>query len=102
MLDQIQQYISENLNSGLIAVGLLVLTFAAYFYFRGNLSSQRTPTMPSHDLDGMETMNTVCDLATGICHPQEHMQQMHQELAAEGFSGEQIPQEQLPEQQTTM
>ena len=98
MLEQIQQYITENLNTVLIAVGLLVAVVAAVLYFRSQSSNQNVANMPSHDFEGMESMNSVCDLATGVCHPPENMeqmqqmqQQMQQELIAEGFGPEHTP-----------
>ena len=101
MLEQIQQYVTENLNTVLIAVGLLVAVVAAVLYFRNRGNSQNVADMPSHDFEGMESMNTVCDLASGVCHPQENMenmeqmqqmqQQMQQELVAEGFGPEHTP-----------
>ena len=96
MLEQIQQYITENLNTVLIAVGLLVAVIAVALYFRSRGTSQNVANMPSHDFEGMESMNSVCDLASGVCHPPENMeqmqqmqQQMQQELIAEGFGPEQ-------------
>jgi hypothetical protein len=107
MLEQIQKYFAENTTTVIIAVALLISVIALFMYFRNRGTSTTNPNLPTHDFDGMESMNTVCDMASGVCHPQDHMeqmqqmqQQMQQELVAEGFGTENV--QENPEQTTTM
>ena len=81
MLAQIQEFFSENTTMVIIAVVALV-AMVAFVLLRRNTtggSAEQTPyPTPSHDMEGMETMGSVCDISSGMCQPQDQMQQQEQ------------------------
>jgi LPXTG-motif cell wall-anchored protein len=99
MLEAINEFVSN--NSILVLLGLVaVVVLVGFVMFRrssqqsnnsGMGNSVSVPT-PSHDLEGLDNTNMVCDLANGVCIPtheqnpveleqpqiqQEHVQQQH-------------------------
>jgi hypothetical protein len=59
---------------------------------------------PSHDLEGMDSVSTVCDLGSGVCHPQNLSQEqeqqvmMQQQMMMQQMQAQQQQQQQQPEQ----
>ena len=99
MLEAINEFVSN--NSILVLLGLVaVVVLVGFVMFRrssqqsnnnGMGNSVSVPT-PSHDLEGLDNTNMVCDLANGVCIPtheqnpaeleqpliqQENVQQQH-------------------------
>ena len=81
MLEAINEFVSN--NSILVLLGLVaVVLLVGFVMFRrsgqqghtgGNGTGTPVPT-PSHDLEGLDNTNMVCDLANGVCMP-AHAQQ---------------------------
>jgi len=84
MLEAINEFVSN--NSMLVLLGLVaVVVLVGFVMFRrtgqpgqqghngGNRMGTPVPT-PSHDLEGLDNTNMVCDLANGVCMP-AHVQQ---------------------------
>ena len=90
MLDQAIEFLKTNYVA--VAIGVVaIIALVVIFIYKRNASPSTQANMPPHDLEGMESMNTVCDLATGVCHPQDHAQQEQMQ--------EQMQQEQMQMQQ---
>lgn len=79
MLEAINEFVSN--NSMLVLLGLVaVVLLVGFVMFRrsgqqghnsgngGNGMGAPVPT-PSHDLEGLDNTNMVCDLANGVCMP---------------------------------
>ena len=76
MLEAINEFISN--NSILVLLGLVaVVVLVGFVMFRrssqqsynsGMNNMSPVPT-PSHDLEGLDNTNMVCDLANGLCMP---------------------------------
>ncbi len=75
MLEAINEFVSN--NSILVLLGLVaIVVLVGFVMFRrssqqGNndgMSRAPVPT-PSHDLEGLDNTNMVCDLANGVCMP---------------------------------
>lgn len=73
MLEAINEFVSN--NSILVLLGLaaiVVLIGLVMFRRSGGTQSHNggipVPT-PSHDLEGLDNTNMVCDLANGVCMP---------------------------------
>ena len=104
MLEQIQQFFSENTTVVIMAVVALV-SIVAFFLLRRNTGvgsgQQEVPyPTPSHDMEGMETMGTVCDMASGMCQPQDNMQQQQQQqMTPEQEQQMMVMQQQMMQQQ---
>lgn len=65
----------------LIAVGAMI-AIVAFVMFRRNGTVVNQPEMidtPPQDLEGMDNVNMVCDLANGVCHPQQMAMQQDQQ-----------------------
>jgi len=86
MLEAINEFVSN--NSILVLLGLVaIVVLVGFVMFRrsNNLQNQTNgmpvPT-PSHDLEGLDNTNMVCDLANGVCIPAHEQQQddSHQPL----------------------
>ena len=75
MLEAIQEYVSNNSMMILVVVGVLIALVAFVVFKRGSnptTTQQQVPlSTPPHDLEGMDNVNMVCDLANGVCHPQQ-------------------------------
>ena len=92
MLEAINEFVSN--NSILVLLGLVaVVVLVGFVMFRrsgqhgGHTGGMGAPVpTPSHDLEGLDNTNMVCDLANGVCMP-AHEQQMNE-----------VHQEQVPEQ----
>ena len=70
MFDAIKNFFSENSTMVILAV-VGMIAIVAIFMFRNSNKHGDTPIpTPSHDLEGMDNLNMVCDLANGVCHPQ--------------------------------
>ena len=91
MIEQIKGFFSENSMMIILAV-VGMIAIVAIFMFRNHGKNGGTPDAlamssvpdalaslgtrsipvptPSHDLEGMDNVNMVCDLANGVCHPQ--------------------------------
>ncbi len=115
MLAAIQEFMSANATLVLVAIAAVVAIIAFTIYRRNNGSTGTVPVpTPSHDLEGMESLSTVCDMSSGMCHPQTltpeqeqqimmqqqmMMQQMQMQQAQQAQQGQQEQgQEQGPEQ----
>jgi len=81
MLESIQEFVSNNATLILVAIAAIVAIIAFVIFRRNNVSTTvvSVPT-PSHDLEGMESVNTVCDLASGVCHPQNLTPEQEQQI----------------------
>ena len=78
----LQEFVVNNSTLVLLALVAVVAIVAFVMYRRNNGSGvgmSPVPT-PSHDLDGMESVNTVCDLSTGVCHPQNLTPEQEQNI----------------------
>lgn len=108
MIDQITDFVKTNAVAIAIGVVAVIALVVIFVFKRGGSSEsmQNIPTMPPHDMDGMESMNTVCDLATGVCHPQDHMQvapeQHHDEQMQQQMQQQMMEEQMQHEQQTSM
>ena len=91
MIEQIKAFFSDNSMMIILAV-VGMIAIVAIFMFRNHGKNVETPDAiasmgapdglasmgslctpvptPSHDLEGMDNVNMVCDLANGVCHPQ--------------------------------
>jgi hypothetical protein len=107
MLESIQQFISNNATLVLVAVCAMVVVVGFIMYRRNNSNgydngpsgtSVPVPT-PSHDLDGMDSVNAVCDLSSGVCHPQNLTPEQEQQIMMQQqMMMQQMQQQQAPEQ----
>lgn len=78
MIESIKAFFSDNIITIGAVIGMIVIV--AIFMFRNNSKNAveiPVPT-PSHDLEGMDNVNMVCDLANGVCHPQNMMPEQEQ------------------------
>jgi len=76
MLEAINEFVSN--NSILVLLGLVaVVVLVGFVMFRRSVQQGHNggigmgvpvPT-PSHDLEGLDNTNMVCDLANGVCMP---------------------------------
>lgn len=91
MLEIIQEYISNNSTLILISVCVLI-GLLAFVVFRNNKvnqhaqynnSGESSSLMPQHDLEGMDNVNMVCDLSSGICHSHQESQVEQQQYQME-------------------
>jgi hypothetical protein len=85
MLESIQEFFNNNTIMILIAVGAMI-AIVAFVVFRKNGNVAGHPEMintPPQDLEGMDNVNMVCDLANGICHPQQMTMQQDQQATEE-------------------
>jgi LPXTG-motif cell wall-anchored protein len=77
MLETINEFVSN--NSILVLLGLVaVVVLVGFVMFRrssrqqmqnNGLSTWEPVPTPSHDLEGLDNTNMVCDLANGVCMP---------------------------------
>ena len=79
MLEAINEFVSN--NSILVLLGLVaIVVLVGFVMFRrsgGNSGGMAPIPTPSHDLEGLDNTNMVCDLANGVCmpaHEQHHME----------------------------
>ena len=82
MLESIQEFLSTNATLVLVAIAAIIAIFVFVIFRRNNGSTggvAPVPT-PSHDLEGMESVNTVCDLGSGVCHPQNLTPEQEQQI----------------------
>lgn len=99
MLESVQEFISNNATLVLVAVGAIIVIVAFIMYRRNNGSNFSVPVpTPSHDLDGMESVNTVCDLGSGVCHPQNLTPEQEQQIMMQ----QQMMMQQMQQQQNAM
>lgn len=85
MLETINEFMHN--NSTLVLLGLVaIVVLIGFVMFRRSSGSHGgvapIPT-PSHDLEGLDNTNMVCDLANGVCMPQNEPQ--HGEMQMEQF-----------------
>jgi hypothetical protein len=81
MLESIQEFLSTNATLVLVAIASIVAIIAFVIFRRNNGSTGVVPVpTPSHDLEGMESVNTVCDLGSGVCHPQNLTPEQEQQI----------------------
>ena len=76
MLEAINEFVSN--NSMLVLLGLVaVVVLVGFVMFRrsgqqdhnGGMGMGAPVPTPSHDLEGLDNTNMVCDLANGVCMP---------------------------------
>ena len=74
MLEQLNEFVSN--NSTLVLIGFVaIVALIGFVLFRrsnSNTSVSAPVPTPSHDLEGMDNVNMVCDLANGVCMPPQH------------------------------
>ena len=86
MLEQLQEFFTNNSTMVILAVVTLVAIVGFVMFKRATDPKYEGPpghsvpidanvNTPPHDLEGMENVNMVCDLANGVCHPQQMAQQ---------------------------
>jgi hypothetical protein len=81
MLESVQEFISANSTLVLVAIAAVIAIIAFVIYRRNNGSTGTAPVpTPSHDLEGMESLNTVCDMSSGMCHPQTLTPEQEQQI----------------------
>jgi LPXTG-motif cell wall-anchored protein len=81
MLEAINEFVSN--NSMMVLLGLVaVVVLIGFVMFRrsnnagpSHMEMAPIPT-PSHDLEGLDNTNMVCDLANGVCMPVHEQHQM--------------------------
>ena len=66
MFDSVMNFFNNNYIIILISV-LLILASISIYYFRNSKNSTSSPNTPPNDLEGIDNVNMVCDLATGEC-----------------------------------
>lgn len=87
MLEAINEFVSN--NSILVLLGLVaIVVLVGFVMFRksGHNSEMSVPVpTPSHDLEGLDNTNMVCDLANGVCMPahEQQMNEVQQEQSSE-------------------
>lgn len=75
----IAKLLSDNWVVVLAVVAMVAIV--AFFMFRNSNKHAETPIpTPSHDLEGMDNVNMVCDLANGVCHPQNITPEQEQQV----------------------
>jgi hypothetical protein len=93
MIEEIKTFFSDN-SMMIILAAVSMIAIVAIFMFRNNgknielenllakhdLQNAHVDT-PTHDLEGMDNLNMVCDLANGVCHPHNITQEQEQQLA---------------------
>jgi hypothetical protein len=100
MLEDIKAFYDNNTTMVLLALVALVAIIGFVLFRNMNNGSGQSPVpTPSHDLDGMESMNSVCDMTSGMCQPPEHMAQMSQEQEQQMMMQQQIMMQQMQQQQ---
>ncbi len=87
MLAAINEFVNN--NSTLVLLGLVaIVVLIGFVMFRRSSGNANTPIpTPSHDLEGLDNTNMVCDLANGVCMPQqqpEYHQEMPMEMEQQG------------------
>ena len=102
MIEDIKEFFTNNSTMVIMAI-LALVSIVAIFMFRRGSGTEATgqvpyPT-PSHDLDGMESMASVCDMTSGMCHSPEQMAQMSQEQEQQMMMQQQMIMQQMQEQQ---
>jgi len=93
MLEAINEFVSN--NSILVLLGLaaiVVLVGLVMFRRSGGIQSHNSgmpvPT-PSHDLEGLDNTNMVCDLANGVCMPAHEQNPVEAEIPQSMIHSEQ-------------
>jgi hypothetical protein len=110
MLESLQEFLSTNSTLVLIAVVALVVVIGFVMYRRStgqHSTSMVTVPTPSHDLEGLDNVNMVCDLANGVCMPQQteeqHIMEQHimelQQQQQQQMQQQQMQQQQMQQQQ---
>ena len=100
MIEDLKEFFNNNTTMVLIAVVALVAIVGFVLFRRMNSGSAQTPfPTPSYDMDGMESMNSVCDMASGMCQPPEHMAQMTPEQEQQLAMQQQMMMQQMQQQQ---
>jgi LPXTG-motif cell wall-anchored protein len=88
MLEQLNEFVSN--NSTLVLIGLVaIVALIGFVLFRRSSSNSSVSTpvpTPSHDLEGMDNVNMVCDLANGVCMPPQHYPEQETMMAPENNS----------------
>jgi hypothetical protein len=84
MLESINEFVNN--NSTLVLLGLVaIVVLIGFVMFRrstGSANANMPVPTPSHDLEGLDNTNMVCDLANGVCMPQQQPE-YHQEMPME-------------------
>jgi len=103
MLEELKEFYTNNSTMVIMAVVALLAMVGFIIFRRLNSGSGQSmfPTQPN-DLDGMEAMNSVCDMASGMCSPPEHMTQMSPEQEQQMAQQQAMMQQQMAQQQMQM
>jgi len=82
MLDAINEFVSNNSMLVLLGLAAIVVLIGLVMFRRSGTQSHNSvspvPT-PSHDLEGLDNTNMVCDLANGVCMPTHEQQSSEHE-----------------------
>ncbi len=99
MLESLREFMSNNATLVLVAISAIIIVIAFVIYRRNNVDNNSIPTpTPSHNLDGMDNVNSVCDLSSGVCHPQNITPEQEQQIMLQ----QQMMMQQMQQQQNTM
>lgn len=88
MLESLNEFFTNNSTLIMIAVAALI-GIVAFIMFKQRSSVSQTSqdtyvNTPPHDLEGMDNVNMVCDLANGVCNTQQiEMQEQQPETSSE-------------------
>lgn len=89
MLEALNEFVSNNTTLVLIALVALVALVGFVLFRRSRAEGHNSgmiespvPT-PSHDLEGMDNVNMVCDLSNGVCMPPQETQEMPVQMQAQ-------------------
>ena len=81
MLEVIQEFVNNNPMIVLLGIVAVVIIVGFIIIRKPSSNSMATVPTPAHDLEGMDNVNMVCDLANGVCMPQQQEQmQEHQQM----------------------
>jgi hypothetical protein len=102
MIEDIKEFYNNNSTMVIIAIVALVAMVGFMLFRRMNSNSEQSP-FPSQyqkeSMDGMDAMGSVCDMASGMCSPPEHMAQMSPEQEQQMAQQQAMMQQQMMMQQ---
>ena len=82
MLEAINEFVSNNSILVLLGLAAIVVLVGLVMFRRSGTKAHNVgmpvPT-PSHDLEGLDNTNMVCDLANGVCMPAHEQQPVEAE-----------------------
>lgn len=98
MLEQLNDFFAN--NSTMVLIGLVaIVALIGFVLFRRSSGNASAPVpTPSHDLEGMDNVNMVCDLANGVCMPPQHLPEQEPQMAPSNHPSLEIPETQQQQQ----